>query len=214
MTTTGATGPGAPQASLASVGSPTLSHDKEVAKRFLAGLDLNATRFTFQLFSDCGGRHADIFHGILDDVWPRVLAFNTPEQGVGVFVTIAETDFNGRKVENIVRPRASYVDADGREQAKYCINVLNACGVYPSMAVNSGRGYHFYFCTDVLRDQFSELQKQLIVKLGTDAAVKDLSRVMRLPGTLHLKDPANPWLVKLLSPHEGASRFSVANCLS
>jgi hypothetical protein len=36
--------------------------------------------------------------------------------------------------------------------------------------------------------------------VGTDAAVKDLPRVMRLPGTLHLKNPAKPRLVKLLKP--------------
>jgi hypothetical protein len=43
-------------------------HDKEMASRFLAGLDPNATRFTFQFFGDCGGRHAEIFHGTLDEV--------------------------------------------------------------------------------------------------------------------------------------------------
>jgi hypothetical protein len=124
------------------------------------------------------------------------------QQGVGVFVVIAETDLKGRKAENIVRARALYVDADGIEQVKHCTSVLNARGVYPSMAVNSGRGCHFYFCTDVLLNQFSELQKQLISKLGTDPTVKDLSRVMRLPGTLHLKDPDHPRLVKLLIPQE------------
>ena len=176
------------------------AHDKEMASRFLAGLDPNATKFTFQFFGDGGGRYAEIFHGTLDEVWPKVLALNTPQRGVGVFVTIGETDFKGRKVENIVRPRALFADADSKEQAERCVSVLTACGVYPSMAVNSGRGYHFYFCTDVPRDQFSMLQKQLIAKLGTDPAVKDLPRVMRLPGTLHLKDPANPRLVKLINP--------------
>ena len=95
-----------------------------------------------------------------------------------------------------------YGDADGSEQVKHCTSVLTACGVYPSMAVSSGRGCHFYFCTDVPLNQFSELQKQLIAKLGTDPAVKDLPRVMRLPGTLHLKDPDDPRLVKLLIPQE------------
>ena len=73
---------------------------REMARRFLAGLDPNATRFTFQLFSDCGaGRYAEIFHGTLDEVWPKVLALNTPQQVVGVFVTINETDFQGRSAK-------------------------------------------------------------------------------------------------------------------
>ena len=39
----------------------------------------------------------------------------------------------------------------------------------------------------------------MINKVGTDPAVKDLSRVMRLPGTLRLKDPTKPQAVKHLS---------------
>jgi hypothetical protein len=180
------------------VNSTPLAHDKEMARIFLVGLDPNATRFTFQFFNDSGGRHAEIFHGTLDELWAKVLALNTPQRGVGVFVTIAETDFNGRRVENIVRARALFADADGKEQVASCASVLKTCGVSPSMVVNSGRGAHVYFCTDVPLHQFSPLQKQLSVKFGTDGAVKDLPRVMRLPGTLHLKDPANPRLVKLV----------------
>ena len=195
MTTIGTNGP-------ALTHSSDAVHDKDMARRFLAGLDPSATRFTFQLFNDRGSGRAQIIHGTLDEVWPKVQPLNTAQQGVGVFVVIAETDFKGRKAENIVRARALFVDADGREQVQHCTSVLNACGVYPSMAVNSGRGCHFYFCTDVAPNQFSELQKLLITRLGTDKAVKDLSRVMRLPGTLHLKDPDHPRLVKLLIPQE------------
>src|SRR5262249_16869424 len=154
----------------------------------------------------------EIFHGTLDDVWPKVLALNTPQRAIGVFVTINETDFKGRKTENIVRPRALFADADSEEQAKRCFSALVACAAIPSMAVNSGRGWHFYFCTDVPRDQFTGLQELLIEKLGTDNAVKDLPRVMRVPGTLHLKNPANPRLVKLLNtPGAPISRWELAD---
>ena len=44
---------------------------------------------------------------------------------------------------------------------------------------------------------FLPCKRVLIEKVGTDAAVIDLPRVMRLPGTLHLKNPAEPRLVKL-----------------
>jgi hypothetical protein len=111
MSAADATGSEGAAASRSSSNSNTVSlttpaHDKEMARRFLAGLDPNATKFTFQFFSDSAAGHAQIFHGTLDEVWPKVLALNTPQQGVGVFVTINETDFKGRKVENIVRPRA------------------------------------------------------------------------------------------------------------
>ena len=126
-------------------------------------------------------------------------ALNTPQRGIGVFVTINETDFKGRSSKNIVRTRALFVDADSNEQAGRCVETFAAHRTPPSMAVESGRGWHFYFCAEVPRDQFSRLQTSLIDKVGTDPAVKDLPRVMRLPGTLHLKDPTKPRLVKLSS---------------
>src|SRR5262245_14049531 len=173
-------------------------HDKDMARDFLAGLDPGADRFTFQFFSDGPGRYAEIFHGTLDEVWPKIQALNMPEGGVGVFVTINETDFTGRSSKNIVRARALFADADSDEQITRSMAVIEACGATPSMIVNSGSGLHFYsVCADIQRDQFSALQKSLIDKVGTDAAITDLPRVMRLPGTLHLKDPTKPRLVKL-----------------
>ena len=174
----------------------TLAHEKDMARDFLAGLDPKASRFTFQFFSDRAGGYAEVFHGTLDELWPKVQALNTPQRGVGVFVTINETDFKGRSSKNIVRTRALFVDADSDEQAERCVETFKACGAPPSMAVKSGRGRHFYFLAEVSVDQFSRLQKSLIDKVGTDPAVKDLSRVMRLPGTLHLKNPTKPRLVK------------------
>jgi hypothetical protein len=177
---------------------PAPAHDKGMAAKFLAGLDPNATRFTFQFFSDGPKRYAEVLNGTLDEVWPKVQEHNTPERLIGAFVTINETDFRGRRTENILRPRALFVDADGDGQAIHCLDAIKACGAAPSMIVQTGRGIHVYWiCSDIPLDQFSALQENLIKMLGTDAAVKDLPRVMRLPGTLHLKNPADPRLVKL-----------------
>ena len=179
------------------------THDKDMARDFLAGLDPNAGRFTFQFFSDGADRYAEIFHGTLDEVWPKVQALNTPQRGIGVFVTINETDFMGRRSKNIVRTRALFVDTDSREQVERCVETFTACGVTPSMAVKSGRGLHFYFfADDIPLDQFTTLQKSLIQKVRTDPAIHDLPRVMRLPGTLHLKDPTKPRLVTLYRGNE------------
>src|ERR1039457_841708 len=79
------------------------AHDKDMAGKFLASLDPNASKFTFQFFGDGAGTYAEIFHGTLDQVWPKVQALNTPTRRCGVFVTINETDLIGRRTENIVR---------------------------------------------------------------------------------------------------------------
>lgn len=176
------------------------AHDKRMAASFLASLDPTAERFTFQFFEDGPDEYGKIFHGTLDQAWPKVEALNTLERRIGVFVTIGETDFNGRREENVLRPRALFVDADTPEQIASSINETEAAGATPSMIVKSGRGLHLYWlCSDIPRDQFSALQKRLIEKLGTDKSIHDLPRVLRLPGTLHLKDAARPRLVKLQS---------------
>ena len=186
------------------------THDKDMAREFLSGLDPHADKFTFQFFSDCKDGYADIVHGTLDEVWAKVHALNTPTRRVGVFVTVAETDFKGRRVENIVRVRALFVDADNDEQTSCAIEALTATGTTPSMVVKTGRGLHLYFCVaDVSCDQFRGLQESLIEKLGTDPSVKDLPRVMRLPGTLHLKNPDDPRPVKLIAAPAGAKRWQL-----
>ena len=138
-------------------------------------------------------------------------ALNTPQRGVGVFVTINETDFKGRSGKNIVRIRALFVDADSDEQTERCVEMFTACGATPSITVKSGRGMHFYFLADdIPLEQFSVLQKSLINRLGTDAAVKDLPRVMRLPGTLHLKNLTTPRLVKLYPAKNPSPRWKLS----
>lgn len=193
----------------------TPAHDKGMAEKFLAGLDPTASRFTFQLFSDGASRRAEIFHGTLDELWPKVQALNTPKRGVGVFVTIGETDFKGRSTKNVLRPRALFADADNDTQITHCMEAIKECGATPSMIVGSGRGLHFYYvCADIPRDQFSALQTSLIEKLRTDPAVKDLPRVMRLPGTLHLKNPSKPRLVKLYPTEDPVRRWTLSDLVA
>lgn len=173
------------------------THDKGMAARFLAILDPDAQRFTFQLFSDGDDPYAEIFHGTLDGVWPKIQLLNTLGRRVAVFVTINETDFQGRRRENIVRARALWVDADSADQIHQCQELIDATGVAPTMVVRSSpdRAHYYWCCDDIGLEDFAAYQATLIEALGTDPAVKDLPRVMRLPGTIHLK--GQPQLVTL-----------------
>jgi RepB DNA-primase from phage plasmid/Primase C terminal 2 (PriCT-2)/AAA domain len=132
-----------------------------------------------------------------------------------VFVTINETDFQGRRLENIVRPRALFVDADDADQLRRCEEAIHATGATPTMVVRTSHDRaHFYFCCeDLSLEEFSTVQAALIERLGTDPAIKDLSRVMRLPGTLHLKDPAAPQKVTL-EKHSSSRRWKVRELTS
>jgi archaellum biogenesis ATPase FlaH len=69
----------------------------------------------------------------------------------------------------------------------------------PNVIVHSGRGLHAYW---LLREASNDLQrveqinKAIAKELGGDN-VSDVSRVMRLPGFMNVKVPANPVLAKL-----------------
>jgi hypothetical protein len=191
-------------------------HDKGMAERYLAALDFGATKFSFQTFADSGDSPGQTLHGTLAEFWPEVAKLNTPQVGAGAYVTINKTDLKGRKAKNVVLPRGLFADADSVEQVRHCISVFQTCDCPPSMAVKTGNGCHFYWLADdIPLDQFSKLQKQLADKLGTDGKIIDLPRVLRLPGTLHLKNPAKPKLITLLNqPGVPIQRWSLAELVS
>jgi hypothetical protein len=188
-----------------------------MAAAFLRLLDPGVTRFTFQLFGDDKqNRYAEVLHGTLDEVWPKIDALNNPAKRVGVFVAVNETDGIGRKTENIKRIRALFGDADDVEQVRRCEQAILDSGVVPNAVIQSspGKAHYYFFVDGVAIDQFKPLQQQLIERLGTDAAVKDVSRVMRLPGTLHLKNPIHPHLVKLVTPPAAQLRWQSAELVA
>jgi hypothetical protein len=127
-----------------------------------------------------------------------------PGVGLGFYVTINETDFAGRRRENIVRVRAVFVDAD--EDLPGVVGRLQ--GLLPTSAIvrsSAGRAQFYWWVDDFPVEQFEPVQRALIAKLRTDRNVYDLPRVMRLPGTLHLKSEPQLVTMKL----DGPTRYSM-----
>jgi hypothetical protein len=181
----------------------TPPHSPLLMREFLKALDSTATRFTFQFFRDPKHRKNDphprglhlIHHCTESDACALAEKWNTLEHGYGLYVTINETDLVGRKRENVTRVRAVFVDAD--EDLPTIIARLK--GLLPPSAIvqsSLGRAQFYWLVDDTFPlGEFERIQRALIAKLGTDPQVHDLPRVMRVPGTLHLK--AEPQLVKL-----------------
>jgi hypothetical protein len=127
------------------------------------------------------------------------------DAGAGIFVTVQETNGRGRRTADITRLRALFVDCDVGELR---------CGPEPapSIVVWSPRGPHCYW---LLADTpplaaFRDAQRRLALKYGTDPAVSDLARVMRVPGFLHRR--ATPAAVRLAVAYP-ASRYALAEVL-
>ncbi|HET8542093.1 MAG TPA: AAA family ATPase [Anaeromyxobacter sp.] len=71
--------------------------------------------------------------------------------------------------------------------------------VPPSIVVESKNGIHAYWklAAGEPLDGFTAAQVALAGRFGTDRAVKDLPRVLRVPGFLHMKEPSAPFMVRV-----------------
>lgn len=172
-----------------------LAPDREEAERFLCLLDEDAERFSFQSFDDSKHRGDKslnrVLHGSLDEHWPELCRLN--QAGAGIFVTVNETDLNGRKKENIVRVRAIF-----QEQDRHGCPELP---VSPHIVVESspGRHHRYVLVAGCPLDGFRPLQERLVQDYGSDPNAKDLPRVLRLPGFYHMKNPDTSHLVRIVS---------------
>jgi hypothetical protein len=123
----------------------------------------------------------------------RLLQAN--RSGYNIYLTVNETDLKGRKTENITRVRAFFVDDDDNQVTDEMVACLP-----PSMKVLTKRGPHFYWLvSDAKLDDFTAVQTQLAHHFGTDTTIKDLPRVMRVPGFIrHPKEHEGQTVVELV----------------
>ena len=164
------------------------------AKTFLTRLGKGEI-FTFQTFGEAnkGDRTLSrISHGNIDQQYSALAQRNA--RGAGVFVMVNEGDAKGRKRENVRRVRAVFVDLDGAP-----LNPVSQAALKPHITLESSPGkYHAYWLvTGLPLDAFSMTQIALANRFSGDPAVKDLPRVMRLPGFLHCKH--TPFQTKILT---------------
>ena len=141
---------------------------------------------TFQLFSDKKDKTGipKIFHLDADDL-PMSWLFKLEDlnaSGMGVFMSINETNGQGRKSADVIRVRSAFADLDG-------VPVDPVWEYNPSMVVESSPGkFHAYWITfDTPLDGFQQLQKSIAWKFKSDEKVHDLPRVLRVPGFFHSK---------------------------
>jgi len=145
----------------------------------------------WQTFDDSDkhrGKMARVMNGDLWDVQDRLEAMN--KSGAGVFVAVNEMKGNKRANAETKRVRFLVADFDG-------VDPRPAFKDKPHMIVESSPGkFHCYWrITDCPPDAYRQLQKSIIRKHGSDPAVCDLARVLRVPGFNHNK--GEPFMTKL-----------------
>lgn len=185
----------------------TLEPDMNQAQRYLTLLAGNEP-VTFQTFDDGATKNpklARILHGNLEEHATTLSALNA--QGAGVFVMVNRGDGLGRKAANVTGIRALFVDLDGAP-----LEPVLAAGVEPHITIESSADrYHAYWLvSDCALEQFTQLQAALAAKFNSDPKVKDLPRVMRLPGYWHKK--AEPFQTRIIEEKSHAP-YAVADLI-
>lgn len=165
-----------------------------------------ADRLTVQVFDDAKrGARAEIRGGALADLWPWIEARQA--DGCGVFGTVNATPDGYREGRDVTHVRALFVDFDGKDPDRQW-------HLPPTMIVQSGRGIHAFWALDpwpvANAGEFKDAQHRLARHYGSDPAVCDLPRVMRLPGTWHQK--GLPFLVHI--PQLGTDTYHPAEVLA
>jgi hypothetical protein len=151
--------------------------------------------WTFQTFPDRRKEEAGltrVLHGDLPALWPHLEALN--RRGAGAFFAVNLTDGKGRKAENVLAVRAVFLDLDGSPLEPVLEGFLPPTAIVES---SPGRFHAYWRVLDLPLDRFRLVQERLARRFGGDGAVKDLARVMRLPGTLNWKRE-EPFPVRLL----------------
>jgi hypothetical protein len=126
----------------------------------------------------------------LIDVWPRLHHDQLEDRGAFII-----PNGGGHKGADISEIRAVWVDCDGKPVAEV-LDGFDALGLVPHAVARredapDTQAHVYTFTAGLSSIEFTAAQRALAAQLGTDPRVIDPSRVMRLPGTFHMK-PGKP----------------------
>ncbi len=147
------------------------------------------TKIYFRLIHDVRDNDAIKLYGSVGELWSLMTV--KQGEGYGVFFVVNE---GGDRDEDITGICAVFVDGDDKPMPK-----PGEWHQMPSFTVrrNAIRWHGFWVVKGLSVEEFRSTQLRLASHYGTDTTVCNLSRVMRLAGTLHLKDPSQPFLMEL-----------------
>jgi RepB DNA-primase N-terminal domain len=119
-------------------------------------------------------------------------------KGFGVFWTVNEFREGVRRIDHLTRIMAWAIDMDSGTKSEQRAR-LHKSPLEPSLIVETKRGYQAYWNAKPGASQGhwnAIVLGRLVPFFGSDPNARDLARILRVPGYLHLKDPADPFEVR------------------
>lgn len=115
----------------------------------------------------------------------------------GAAIWIQPNPSTDRKEKNVTAIKWVYVDMDeGTKEEMW--KVIESAPIPPTMITESSRSYHLYWRVDATLEQFNQIVWGLIEYFDGDEAISSSNEVLRAPGFYHMKDPDNPFLVRVV----------------
>lgn len=167
----------------------------------------------FQYFDDSEKKDPQKAKGA--SAFIRARAEQRQKDGCGVFFSV-----NGfkekRKKENLALLRAFYIDWDAQKAGAQTVDDITAGKVnmlrrllllegtfLPHVIIETKGGLHCLWLVEfgehaLTPEMYTEHQAEIVAYFGADPGAKDVTRVLRLPGFLHQKDPTNPFRIRFL----------------
>lgn len=163
------------------------------------------------------------------------LSLNNPDKGYGAFFTVNGFKNDGKAtINNLVSLNCNFVDIDIKSETlsqeernqllqELMMDALENGLPLPTIIVRTRNGWHVYwlYSEPLISPSSEQLEKWrrvqiwLIKSLKGDEKAKDPARILRVPDSLHLKDPSDPYLVHVHSykPENAHSLENIFECL-
>lgn len=119
------------------------------------------------------------------------------KQGFGIFWAVNTFREGVRRIDHLERIEAWAVDMDAGTKAEQWAR-LRGGPLVPSRVIETKRGFQAYWrAKDASSSGWNSIVLgRLVPYYGADKNARDLARILRVPGYLHMKDPKAPFLVR------------------
>lgn len=119
------------------------------------------------------------------------------KRGFGIHFT--PNDFNGNRcAANLKKINFWIADIDEGSKEEQ-MKKIHRLPIFPSRIVETKRGYHCYWkAEDATKENYKKIEEGIIKTLGADPQCKDVCHTLRAPGFYHLKNPNEPFLVRVV----------------
>jgi Family of unknown function (DUF5906)/RepB DNA-primase from phage plasmid len=154
-----------------------------------------------QLHTDDRARQLQANHGNIGDVLESL--DDASADGCGIFVAVNRMKPGGRGNKNVIRIRGVIGDFDDGIPASFPLFPTMTVRTSIKNGVQKGQAYWLLKPGEELtEEQRYQITERIAVSYGHDPRAMDAARVLRLAGTHHCKDPANPQMVTLHADEE------------